>query len=99
MSYARKNRKNIAGSIIGVIVLTAIAIWQFYSYVTFRDPNGLWTSDGGTGHLWWAIGMALSACGVAFVVFLIFQHHDVDDELHITFAPNKPQPGQPQGSE
>ena len=91
MSYARKNRKNIAGSITGVIVLASLAIWQFYSYVTFKD-------DGGSGHLWWAIAMAVSACCVAFIVFLVFQHHDVDDELHITSAPARTQSSHPQSS-
>ena len=99
MSYARKNRKHVAGSIIGIIVLTAIAIWQFYLYVTFKNASGLWMSDGGSGHLWWAIGMAVSACCVAFVVFSVFQRHDVDDELHITFAPSKAQSSHPRGSQ
>ena len=78
MSYARKNLKNVTGSIAGVIVVAAISIWQFYLFVTF---NGL---QGGTSHLWWAIAMAVLACTSAFLVFSIFVRHDTDDDLHIT---------------
>ena len=78
MSYARKNLKNVIGSMIGVIVVTAIAIWQFYLFATFPGVQG------GTGHLWWAIAMAVLACGTAFLVFSVFVRHDTDDDLHIT---------------
>ena len=81
MSYARKNIKNVTGSIVGVIVVAAIAIWQFYLFVTFNDVQG------GTSHLWWAIAMAVLACGAAFLVFSVFLRHDTDDDLHITSSP------------
>ena len=78
MSYARKNRKNVGASIAGIVALAAVAIWQFYSFVTF---NG---AQGGSIHLVLAIVTAALACGVAFLVFSIFVHHDTDDDLHIT---------------
>ncbi len=78
MSYARKNLRNVAGSIIGIFVAAALGVWQFYLFVNFEG------SQGGTSHLWWAIAMALLACGNAFLVFLVFVRHDTDDELHIT---------------
>ena len=78
MSYARKNLKNVTGSIIGVVVVAAIAIWQFYLFVTFDGVQG------GTGHLWWAIAMTVLAFGTAFLVFSVFVRHDSDDDLHIT---------------
>ena len=78
MSYARKNMKNVTGSIVAVIVVAAIAIWQFYLFVTFSGVQG------GTSHLWWAIAMAVLACGAAFLVFSVFVRHDTDDDLHIT---------------
>lgn len=78
MSYARKNMKNVAGSIAGVVVVAAIAIWQFYLFVTFKNIQG------GTSHLWWALTMAVLACGAAFLVFSVFVRHDTDDDLHIT---------------
>jgi hypothetical protein len=78
MSYAKKNLKNVIGSIIGVIVISAIAIWQFYVFVTFEDVLG------GTRHLWWAIAMTIMAFASAFLVFSVFVRHDTDDDLHIT---------------
>ena len=78
MSYARKNLKNVTGSIVGVIVVAAIAIWQFYLFVTFKSLQG------GTSHLWWAIAMAVLACTAAVLVFSTFVRHDTDDDLHIT---------------
>ena len=78
MSYARKNMRNVTGSILGVIAAAAISIWQFYLFVTFKNLQG------GTGHLWWAIVMAVLACTAAFLVFSVFVRHDTDDDLHIT---------------
>jgi len=37
MSYARKNLRNVTGAIIGVILVAAIAIWQFYLFVTLEN--------------------------------------------------------------
>ena len=78
MSYASKNIKNVAGSIVGVIVVGGIAMWQFYLFVTFKSVQG------GTGPLWWAIAMAVLASVAAFLVFSAFVRHDTDDDLHIT---------------
>jgi len=78
MSYAKKDLKNVAGSIIGLVVAAALGVWQFYLFVSFEG------SQGGTSHLWWAIAMALVACVAAFAVFSVFVRHDTDDELHIT---------------
>jgi uncharacterized membrane protein len=78
MSYAKKNFKNLFGSIILVILVSAIAVWQFYAFVTFEDAQG------GTSHLWWAIAMTVLAFGAAFLVFSVFVRHDTDDDLHIT---------------
>ncbi|MEP6742398.1 MAG: hypothetical protein ABJB61_07855 [bacterium] len=87
MSYATKNLKNVIASIAGLIVVAAIAIWQFYTYVTFKDANGLLNAEGGTIHLMLAIMMAVFACFMGFLVFSVFLRHDTDDDLHITFAP------------
>lgn len=84
MSYVRKNSTKVLGSILGVLVLAALAIWQFYRFVTFKDENGVIATQGGTHHLWWAIGMALFACLASFLIFSAFAQHDRDDELHIT---------------
>jgi CDP-diglyceride synthetase len=87
MSYARKNLKNVVGSITGLLVVAGVGIWQFYSYVTFKDAHGLLDAEGGTVHLLLAIVMAVFACLIGFLVFSIFLRHDSDDDLHITFAP------------
>ena len=87
MSYARKNLKNVMGAIAAVVVLAAIAVWQFYLFVTFTGTAGLVNAQGGTSHLWWAVAMTVFACGAAFLVFLVFVRHDTDDDLHITLAP------------
>jgi uncharacterized membrane protein len=79
MSYAKKNLKNVMGAIAAVVVLTAIAVWQFYLFVTFTGET-----SGGTGHLWWAVAMTVVACAAAFLVLSIFVRHDTDDDLHIT---------------
>jgi H+/Cl- antiporter ClcA len=86
MSYATKNKKNVFGSIVGVIVVAAIAIWQFYLFVSFEATGDL-IGQTGTRHLWWAIALAVLACGAAFLVFSVFLRHDSDDDLHITSAP------------
>lgn len=79
MSYAKKNIKNVTGSIVGVIAVATLAIWQFYLFVT--------SVEGGSSHLWWAIAMAVLACSAAFLVLSVFVRHDTDDDLHITSTP------------
>jgi hypothetical protein len=86
MSYASRNQKNVVGSILGVLVVAAIAIWQFYLFATF-DGGDKATAGQGTGHLWWAIALAVLASGSAFLVFSVFLRHDAEDDLHITSAP------------
>ncbi|HAF16066.1 MAG TPA: hypothetical protein DHU55_11595 [Blastocatellia bacterium] len=80
MSYVKKNIKNLWGSILGMIFVAAIAVWQFYQFATFKNGSG-------ASHLWWAIAMAVFACAMAFLVFSVFLRHDTDDELPITSAP------------
>jgi hypothetical protein len=84
MSYARKNIRQVTGSIVGVLAVAAIAIWQVYLFVTFKVTSGIQAGNTGTGHLWWAIAMSVLACGATFLVFSVFVRHDTDDELHIT---------------
>ena len=84
MSFARKNFINVSGSIIAVMVVTAISVWQFYVFVTFRDANGVVDLQGGINHLWWALALAVIACAGGFFVFSVFLRHDIADELHIT---------------
>ena len=84
MSFVRKSLPNVLGSIAGVLVMAAIAIWQFYLFVTFKNARGILDEQGGTSHLWWAIALTIVAFVGSFFVFTTFLRHDRDDELHIT---------------
>lgn len=84
MSYIKKSLTNVLAAVIVVIAIAAIAIWQFYLFVTFRDSQGVVDVQGGTHHLWWAIGAGLIACLASFLVFSVFLRYDKDNEMHIT---------------
>lgn len=80
----RKSPANVLAAVIGVTSIAAIAIWQFYLFVTFKNAQGLVDVQGGTQHLWWAISAALMACLAGFLVFSVFVRYDKDNEIHIT---------------
>ena len=63
-------------------LLAAVAVWQFYLFVVFRDARGALDAQGGGPHLWYAIGAAVLT-GVC-VCFAIFRRINQHDELHIT---------------
>jgi high-affinity Fe2+/Pb2+ permease len=88
MSYARKNLKNVIGSLVLVAGLAVISMWQFHRYANFQDAAGR-AIEGGTSHLVWSIVFAAIACGIGFLVFSVFLRHDTDDELHITSPPRR----------
>jgi hypothetical protein len=76
-----KNQRTMLLWIIG-LVMAAIATWQFFLFVGFRDSKGLLESQGGTVHLWLAIGAAVMTCLCAFVG--IFNRINQAEEIHIT---------------
>jgi len=84
MSYVRKSITGVWATSIGVVLLGAIAVWQFYLFVTFAGTNGTLDAQGGRGHLWVAIISAVFACFAAFFIFSVFLRYDRDDEIHIT---------------
>ena len=84
MSYIRKSRTSVTAALIAVTAFITLAIWQFYMFITFRNPEGTISIQGGTHHLWLAIGAALIACIAGFFVFSVFLRYDRDEELHIT---------------
>ena len=86
--HEQKTRKNLLPALIGVISLTAVAVWQFYVFVTFKDETGLVDVLGGRLHLWVAIGLGLIACIAAFFILSVFLTHDRSDEMHITSQPS-----------
>lgn len=84
MSYIRRSLTNVLTAVIGIIAIAAIAVWQFYLFVTFNNSQGIAGMQGGTHHLWWAIGIGLIACVASFLVFSFFVRYDKNNEMHIT---------------
>lgn len=76
-----KNTRNILLWTVGLL-MAAIATWQFYLFVAFRDSQGFLEAQGGSFHLWMAIGAAIVTCLCAF--FGIFRHINKTEEIHIT---------------
>lgn len=79
-----KSPTNVLAAVIGVMSIAAVAVWQFYQFVTFKNPQGVVDVQGGTHHLWWAIGAAFVACLAGFLLFSVFVRYDKENEMHIT---------------
>ncbi len=84
----RKSNQSVMSTVIAVAVFAAVALWQFYVFVTFKDSAGTVDIQGGATHLWWAIGFGLTAFIVAFVGASYFLRYDRHDEIHITSPPS-----------
>jgi hypothetical protein len=82
--HIRKSLTNVLAAVTGMIAIVAVAVWQFYLFVTFRTSHGVVDVQGGTIHLWLAIGAVLLACLAGFLVFSVFLRYDKDNDLHIT---------------
>jgi heme/copper-type cytochrome/quinol oxidase subunit 2 len=67
--------------VVGMIT-AAVAVWQFYLFVMFRDSRGALDAQGGGGNLWLAIGAAAAAC--VCVCIGIFGRINRTEEFHIT---------------
>lgn len=80
----RKSLTNVLLSVIGVIAIAAIAVWQFYLFATFKTSHGVLDVQGGAIHLWLAVGAVLVACLAGFLVFSVFLRYDKNNEMHIT---------------
>ena len=68
----------------GLAALAAIAAWQFYLFAAFKDASGTHDLQGGTLHLWMAIGIALMVSGGGFFFLSRLVRYDNRDEMHIT---------------
>ena len=82
-----KTRKNILLAFAAVAAPAAIAVWQFYVFVTFRSASGEFELQGGRKHLWLAIAFGLIAFLGAFFFASFFLRYNRSDELHITSPP------------
>ena len=69
---------------IGLTALAAIAAWQFYLFAIFKDAKGATDIQGGTLHLWLAIGIAVLVCVGGFFLFSKVLRYDRRNEMHIT---------------
>lgn len=76
-----KNYRNALLLTVGLL-MAAIAIWQSYLFATFKDSQGTVDLQGGTLHLWLAIGAGLATCACAFLG--IFRRINKSEEFHIT---------------
>ena len=76
-------------AVVGVAALAALAAWQFYLFVSFKNAQGAVDLQGGTMHLWLAIGIALIGCIAAFFLFSKLLRYDTRNEIHIT-SPGPP---------
>lgn len=83
----RKSSKNVVLAVAGVLAPAAIALWQFYVFVTFKASTGAIDLQGGRKHLWLAILFAVIAFIAAFVSASFFLRYDRNEELHITSPP------------
>ena len=78
-------------SVVGLLALAAIAAWQFYLFASFKDAKGVVDLQGGTLHLWLAIGVAVLVCVGGFLFFSKLLRYDKRNEIHIASG------GQPKG--
>ena len=84
MNQVGKSIPGIWATIISVVLLVAIAVWQFYLFANFKGTSGILDVQGGRGHLWLAIIAAGFACFAAFFVFSAFLRYDREEVMHIT---------------
>lgn len=64
------------------LAAAAVAAWQFYLFVVFRDSRGSFDAQGGGANLWLALGAAAVACACIFLG--IFGRINKTEEFHIT---------------
>jgi hypothetical protein len=79
-----RNGKNLTTVLLWVVGLAAAAVaaWQFYLFVVFRNAQGALDAQGGGYNLWFAVGAAVVAC--ACVCLGIFGRINQTEEFHIT---------------
>ena len=81
MISKENNLKTVLLWVVG-LATAAVAIWQFYLFVVFRDSRGALDAQGGGYNLWLAIGAA--AVALVCVCAGIFGRINKTEEFHIT---------------
>ena len=77
-------QKNTLIAVIGLAALGAFAALQFYSFAAFKNAEGVVDVQGGTVHLWLAIGATLVVCITGFFLFSGYLRYDKRNEIQIT---------------
>jgi hypothetical protein len=72
--------------LLGLVIFAGIAAWQFYLFAVFRGTDGIADLQGGTIHLWFAVGIGLITCIGVFFLISSFRRYDRRNEMHITSA-------------
>ena len=89
----KKSATKTLMAVIGLAALGAVAAWQFYLFAVFKNADGVADVQGGTVHLWLAIGAALIVCIAGFFLFSRFLRYDKRNEIHITSPGHAPTDG------
>lgn len=84
-----KGSKSVLLRVSGVAIIAALAIWQFYVFVTFKDAAGVLDLQGGRAHLWWAIMLGVVAFIAGFLLLWGTLQYDRGSEMHITSPPSR----------
>lgn len=71
-------------TLLGLAIFAAIAAWQFYLFAAFRGTDGVVDVQGGTIHLWVAIGIGLVTCVGACFLISSFRGYGRRNEMHNT---------------
>jgi uncharacterized membrane protein len=69
-------------AIVVAVAAAIFALYQFYLFATFKNAQGVTDMQGGTSHLWMAIGAAILAVVAGIVYFT--GHVNKEEEIHIT---------------
>ena len=80
MKYIKKSLTNVLSAAIVVMALVAVAIWQFYLFISFKNAHGGAGMLGGTQQLWLGIGAVLIACIAGLFLFSVFLRYDRKDD-------------------
>jgi hypothetical protein len=81
MSHNGKNLTTVLLWVVG-LAAAAVAVWQFYLFVMFRDTQGALDAQGGGANLWLAVGAAVVSC--VCICYGIFGRINQTEEFHIT---------------
>ncbi|MGB7923085.1 MAG: hypothetical protein WCF57_07565 [Pyrinomonadaceae bacterium] len=76
-----KSLLDIVTWVVG-LAATVFAIYEYYLFATFEKAPGVADLQGGTNHLWLAIGATVVAFACALIFFV--RRVNKEEEIHIT---------------